>query len=306
VAALRQQPVGEITVVVARDGPVDAPPGLRLLHIGRAHFARAANAGLRATPRGSVLLLNDDTEPQPGLLQRLGEAAAAGGEGIYQPALLLDDGSGRIDNLGHRWWPDGANLARGRGRPWTAAEALRRATTVGAFSGAAVLFTGAARERVGLFDEDFEAFGEDADLSLRAARLGIEIRLVPAAVVLHRLGASYGRAEPWKVFQVERNRVRAALRSLPALALLGAPAWTVARYGALGLGALRGEGLGAAAGPTGGLAALAGGLAGLASAPDALQKRSADRPQRRAGELDMLRWLWAHRAGRAELWAEQP
>ncbi|MEC8423360.1 MAG: glycosyltransferase family 2 protein, partial [Myxococcota bacterium] len=225
---------GTIRVVLSAAGNPPLPTGVEILRLGEnVGFARAANAGLQSVARGPVVLLNDDTEPEPGFLAALCDAAESGGPGIYQPHIVLAGDPERLDNTGHRLFPDGFNLARGRGRPDQPAPS----GAVGAFSGAAVLFTPEVIEQVGLFDADLEAFGEDVDLSLRAVRRGFAVRYVPAARIGHALGATYGRAGARKIYLVERNRIRAAVRSLPTTALLTMPAWTGLRLASLGMAA---------------------------------------------------------------------
>lgn len=300
VSALADQTLApsRVRVVVSSRELVAVPDGVEVDHLGEnVGFARAANAGLRATG-GPVVLLNDDTRPRPHFLERL--AAAVDGPGVYQPCILLGDGSGRLDNTGHRLFPDGFNLARGRGRPDAGPAASERGR-VGAFSGAAVLFSAEVLTDVGLFDEALDAFGEDVDLSLRALRRGFAIRYVPDAEVLHDLGATYGRVSARKVFLVERNRIRAAVRSMPASALLTMPLWTAMRVGALGAAAASGRGIGADLGVSEMTAAMAGGLAGLAATPDAWRKRRSDRRDWALGELGMWRTLLRHRVRTEDL-----
>lgn len=294
---------GRVRVVVSSAGPV-APPRRpegatwepETLYQGcNVGFARAANAGLRGLDQ-PALLLNDDTTPEPGMLAALQAALDRHGPGIYQPCILLQDGDGRLDNLGHHLFPDGFNLAIGRG-----GTAIPAADEVGAFSGAAVLLSPEVLAAVGLFDEDLGAFGEDVDLSLRAIRLGFHIHAVPGARVAHALGATYGRVNPHKIFLVERNRARLALRSLPLAAVLALPLTTPLRLGALAAATLTGRGPASGAGLSGVLATLAGELAGLRHAPDALRKRHADARSWRLGERAMLRHLVGHRVRLSDL-----
>ena len=292
-------PPTQIVVVVGSDDPAPLPAGVRVVPLPHnPGYAAAANAGIAALPPGTdVLLLNDDTVPRPGFVEALCRARRA--EGIYQPRILLHGGGGMLDNEGHAWFFDGFNIARGRGRSAPAGPP-------GAFSGAAVLLTAGLLEAVGGFDEDLGSFGEDADLSLRALRRGFPIVAVPGATIEHVLGASWGRGGARKVYLVERNRLRLALRSLPATAVATLPLWTTLRLGLLGAAALSGQGPGATAGATGALASVAGMAAGLAAAPDALRKRREDAAHWTVGETDTWRALWRTRAGRAELRARLP
>lgn len=171
-----------------------------------------------------------------------------------------------------------------------------RAGEPGAISGAAFLAPREPFLAFGGFDEDLGPFGEDLDLSLRWLRAGGAIAYAPDARVQHALGASYGRASRHKVFLVERNRLRAAGRSLPVLALLASPPWTALRWGLMAAAATGGRGPHGALPAGTGLAAVAGFLAGLAQLPGALAKRRRDAPAWRRGEGAMLRWLLRHRA----------
>ena len=303
IASLRAQaPAHRIEVVVSNPRGVPLPEGVTApAPETRLHFAEAANRALRALRGHDVLILNDDAALQPGALGALLAARGRHGAGIYQPRILLDDQTGRLDNTGHLLFFDGFNVARGRGRP---AEPPPPSGEVGAFSGAAALLCREVLDAVGLFDEDLGAFGEDLDLSLRARRAGFRIRLVPEARVHHRLGASYGRADPRKVYWVERNRVRAALRSLPATAVASLPLWTAHRLLWTGAAAAAGRGMGSGVGPLGAAAALGGLAAGALHAPGALRKRAQDRPGWKAGEAEMWSHLWRNRARPTHLWSQ--
>jgi len=305
--ALHRQTVPPIKVVVAvsshKDIAVSPPIGLpvQTIHIGRnVGFAAAANRGLHAVADGDVILLNDDTAPTSDFVEQLTRAAAQG-PGIYQPRILLADGTDRIDNTGHRLFFDGFNMARGRGQ--TADQSFPH--EVGSFSGAAVLLTREVLSQVGMFDEDLEAFGEDTDLSFRAHRLGFPIRYIPEAVIHHTLGASYGRSNPKKVFLVERNRLRAAARSLPWVTLVSMPSWTTARFALLGLAASTGHGPGAGTGFKGVAAAFAGSCAGLLALPDAIKKRHRDRPKWASTDRQMLALFCRQHVRPSDLWSNQ-
>ena len=283
-AGIRAQthPAARIVVVVSSTAELGELKDVEVLRTpAPADFAPAANLGLAAMGRHPTVLLNDDTVPEPGFLAAL--ASAIDGEGIYQPSILLPDG--RIDNTGHWLFWDGFNVARERGQ-----RRVQARDTCGAFSGAAVLFTPAVLARVGHFDADFGAFGEDLDLSLRAIRQGFPIRHAPEAKITHQLGATYGRTTARKIYLIERNRTAAAIRSLPFSAVAAMPATTGIRLALMGASALKGQGLGHSAGLTGAAAALAGMVAGTMAARKAWSKRRGDKPKWTASDAEM----WAH------------
>ncbi len=303
--ARQTQPPDTVVIALARSRvpPWQTPAGLsvEVVEADRTtHFATTANRALRRLAGRDVVLLNDDTEAEPPALAALAQALRSRGPGIYQPLVALQ-GTNRLDNIGHRLFFDGFNVAAERGSPRNTVAPPKQA---GAFSGAAVLLSAEVLYATGVFDEDFEAFGEDLDLSLRARRLGFPIHVVEEAVIAHQLGASYGRANFQKVHRVERNRLRAAIRSLPRSALLTLPVWTTWRLALTAGAALAGRGVGASVAPGAALGVVTGTVAGIAAAPEAWRKRKADQPGWSVDDARMWQALWAHRAGPRELWSQ--
>jgi GT2 family glycosyltransferase len=279
VASLRAQGWPDLEVVVVDNSEGDGAVGRLDDPVARVRpgrnvgFAAGANAGLRAATGEHLLLLNPDAALRPGCLAALLAADAD----LAAPRIVLADAPDRLDNCGHDLYPDGLNWCRGRGL--TAAGRYEQPEELLLASGAAVLLRRAALARTGLFDPAYVAYGEDADLSLRAAARGLRCRYVPAAVVHHRVGGSYGRLALRKVFQVERNRARVAVTHLPWSWLLASPAWTAARHLALARGAVDGDGLAGSWSPGRRLAlpavVLAAHAASLLDLPGSLARRRA-------------------------------
>jgi GT2 family glycosyltransferase len=107
--------------------------------------------------------------------------------------LELADGpdlvpTGRIDSAGIGWTLTGRHLDLLQGAALSAAP--QGETTRSGLTGACLLVTRGAYERlVGstgeLFDEDFFAYREDAELGVRAGLIGVRSVLVPQARALH-------------------------------------------------------------------------------------------------------------------------
>ncbi len=83
-------------------------------------------------------------------------------------------------------------------------------------NGCCPLYRARALHQVGLYDEGFGAYYEDADLSLRLQQGGWKLLLVPEAVVIHRHAAAFqanadqnmpGTVSPLKWFLMTRNRL---------------------------------------------------------------------------------------------------
>jgi len=89
----------------------------------------------------------------------------------------------------------------------------------GACAGAAI-YRRAMLERIGLFDEGFFAYYEDADLSFRAQLAGWRCRYVPEAVVYHRGSATARRIVERALYLKTRNRLAVVIKNTPATFLV--------------------------------------------------------------------------------------
>ncbi len=196
----------------SRDGTADAVraqfPEVRVVrHQTSVGFSAAANAGLRATSRPVLLLLNSDTEVQPGALDALMTAFDRDTRlGIVGAALVYPDGrpqwsGGSAPSLS--WlFAEASGAARAiarvpgyrRLRPL----AVAADRDVDWVTGAALAMRRDVWDQVGPLDESFRLYGQDLDFCLRARDRGWGVRIVAAFRVLHHHGATvervFGRA----------------------------------------------------------------------------------------------------------------
>jgi GT2 family glycosyltransferase len=70
-------------------------------------------------------------------------------------------------------------------------------------------------DEIGLFDEDFFAYLEDADLAWRARRAGWRCLYAPTARVLHRHSATGVEGSPFKSYHLGRNKVWLVVKNYP-------------------------------------------------------------------------------------------
>jgi hypothetical protein len=211
----------------------DEFPDVELLALAEnRRFAGGNNAGLErslAAGADAIMLLNNDVAADPGLLEKLLAALAENpAAGAATPLIYFAPPTDRI------WY------AGGRCRPWLAPTSHRaiRARDHGQFrsieetgylTGCCLLATAEAWRKVGLLDERYFIYAEDADWCLRARAAGFRLLFVPTARLWHRVSASSGGAmNPWKVYQRLRANVTlwsrhargaARLTWLPALLL---------------------------------------------------------------------------------------
>lgn len=202
----------EVEVVVVDDASNDGTaaevarrhPGVRLLAAGcQLGFTASANRGLAAASGEVLLLLNSDTEVDPGGLDCVAAA--------FREAPRLGVAGGRLR------YPDGAPQWSGGNTPgvsWCFALAsgvpamLRRRSwlrgllrpprgtdggPVDWVTGAAMAIRRQAWEEVGPFDERFTFYCQDLDFCLRAREAGWQVLIVPGFRVMHHHGATVER-----------------------------------------------------------------------------------------------------------------
>ena len=203
-------------------------------------FAGGNNAGLeRALAAGAdaVMLLNNDVQADPALYEKLLGAlaedprAGAAAPLIYHaaPTSLIWYAGGRC-HLGTAHTSHVGLRQRDRGQ-------FRSVETTGYLTGCCLLATAAAWRAVGMLDERYFIYAEDADWSLRARAAGFRLLFVPTARLWHQVSASSGGAvNPWKIYQRLRANLRlfgrhargfARLTWLPAFLAQQAVLWTV-------------------------------------------------------------------------------
>ena len=196
---------GDFATVVADNGSSDgsveairaAHPEVTVVENGaNLGFSGGNNAAIRTALEGGaewVVLLNNDTEPEPGMLDALQAAAARRPRaGVLAGKLLYPDG--RVQWAGQRvaLLTGYSGRPRGHGRPDGFAYSIEGRTDRAV--GALMAVSRAAIDRTGLLDEELFAYVEDVDWSLRIREAGFECLFVPGARAVHHVSASTGGA----------------------------------------------------------------------------------------------------------------
>lgn len=231
-------PAAACEVLVIDDGSSDATvkhlpevAGLRYeVRAANGGFIEACNDGVARSRGRYVVLLNNDTLPQPGWLDALLDTfAQLPSAGLVAAQLLYPDG--RLQESGGVVFADGSGWSYGR---FESADDPRFASLrdVDYGSGAALMLPRELWGRIGGFDLRYRpAYYEDTDLAFAVRAQGLRVLVQPASRVVHDEGTSNGTDinSGVKSFQARNQQVFASkwaqrLQSQPAIGSVPTPA----------------------------------------------------------------------------------
>ena len=232
-------------VLVIDNGSSDGAPelarqrGARVIAMGRnAGFAPAVNRGIREARGEWLAILNSDVELAPDYFEKLAAAGAPFATGrLLSPSGKLD-ATFDLTSRGATTWRAGAGMPD--------APPFDRDRDITSAPLTAVLFRAEVFRKIGLLDDHFESYLEDAELGMRCAAHGVTGRYVSQARAVHIGSASLGRWHAETVRRIARNQLLLASRHFTARywwpILIGQVLWgaVALRHGA-GLAWLRGK-----------------------------------------------------------------
>ena len=172
-------------------------------------FAAANNLGLKQAQGKYLVLLNPDTEVQPGFFKTIIRYLEANPDiGILGPKILNSDFSlqpsvRRFPDLTSQLltllklqniWPNN----RVFDHYFAVDFDYSQEQIVDQIMGAAIVIRREAFEKIGLLDQRFFIWFEEVDYCQRAKKKGIVIKYLPTATVLHHGGSSFAKQETFK------------------------------------------------------------------------------------------------------------
>jgi GT2 family glycosyltransferase len=180
-------------------------------------FAGGNNLALRRAKGEFLLLVNNDTELTPNLIEELlAPMRADPTVGVVCPKIRYFHHPDRIQYAGYRPLNayTGQTTAFGRGEVDTGQ--YDRSGPTAFAHGAAMMVRRAALEKAGLMNERYFLYYEELDWSHQIRRVGYQIYYQASALIYHKESLSVGKASPQKVYYLTRNRILFMRRCTPA------------------------------------------------------------------------------------------
>lgn len=180
-------------------------------------FAAGNNVAIKAAIKNSyqyLFILNPDTLVDRNCLRNLLDQARS--NIILQPMILIHDGrkTNLVNTAGNVLHYLGVSYV---GNYREKVQDITPEKNLAIASGAAMLVPAHVFKKIGYFDTDFFMYHEDVDLSWRARINGLEIKLIPSALVWHKYHFSRNKK---KFYYVERNRLKFLLKNYQLRTLL--------------------------------------------------------------------------------------
>jgi GT2 family glycosyltransferase len=187
-------------VILVDDGSTDLTPlalskirGIKVITLTKnVGYLRATNLGASYAKGDFIALLNNDTEPMEGWLDRLVEGMEQDSTiGLAGSNLMSSDG--KLQESGGQIFKDGSGWNLGRGQSPLQSEYMF-VKEVDYCSAAAILIRNSLWKEIGGFDERFvPAYYEDTDLAFEVRKKGFKVVNIPSSVVMHVEGVSHGK-----------------------------------------------------------------------------------------------------------------
>jgi hypothetical protein len=239
VKSLQAQTFSNIDIIVVDNGSTDDSlaqfqhqfeGGVKVLRMGKnLGFTGGNNVGIEfAMKHGAdyILILNNDTVADPKFVEELVKVGESDGTiGIvtgkifyYEPNDVLWYAGGDVHRGLLRFSHRGL-LEKDSGKFDTVAESQF-------ITGCCMLVRRGVFEKIGLFDNRFFIYAEDADLSLRALRFGYKLQYTPHALLWHKesasmrkntLRANTGTVSPSQYYLSTRNFIFVVRKHSPPL-----------------------------------------------------------------------------------------
>lgn len=230
--SLKKQTFKNFEVIIVDNGSSDDSakyiekyfPEFRVLILDKNYgFAGGVNRGIEVSIGEYLVLVNNDMKLDRDFLKYLCLAAdknevgmvAAKVKQLYKPDLI-DSAGDYIDVVGHA-----NNIGRGE----KDGKEFNKSREIFLVTGGASLFKRKVLDKVGLLDEDYFAYMEDVDLSLRAQYMGFKAIYEPRAVAYHAHKGTSSKNKGLLEYWQYRNMTMNILKDFPKVVIFHKLNW---------------------------------------------------------------------------------
>lgn len=220
--SLRSQVFKNFEIIVVDNGSTDGsvpfiksrfPEIIILENKENLGFAKAINQGIQKANSEFVVLLNNDTMVDKNYLHFLFQAINRKKETCGVAPKILDfKKRDTVDSAGDLINTAGQAFHRGHGGK---SSRWNEAKEVFLITAGASIYRRKAFDRVGLLDEDFFAYGEDVDWSLRAQMAGCKFWYEPKAIIYHHQKGTSRKIPKKTVYLQFRNMTLTIIKNFP-------------------------------------------------------------------------------------------
>jgi len=225
--SLSKQTTKDFEIILVDNGSMDGSadyaeknfPYAKIVRLNKNEgFCGGNNIGLEHAKGEFIALLNNDTKVDPRWLEELlREMRRDPKIGICSSCMLNYFKPEYIDTAGDGY--DICGVGFKVGNQVRVSEYQNKRLTFGACAGAA-MYRRSMIDKIGFFDEDFFAVGEDIDLSFRARLSGYRCVYVPTAIVHHKINQTVGASSDFLLYQSRRNIEYTYFKNMPTPLLI--------------------------------------------------------------------------------------
>ncbi|MBK9359005.1 MAG: glycosyltransferase family 2 protein [Bacteroidales bacterium] len=178
-------------------------------------FANGNNLGINVSKGEYILLLNNDTEVDPGFIEPLVRKLQSDpGIGMVSPKIRFFYAPDTIQYAGYTGYTPLTLRQFLIGLNEVDTGQYDQCTETYSIHGAAVMVPVSVIKEVGLMAEMYFLYYEEHDWAERIKRAGYKVYYVPDSLVLHKESMSTGKQSPLKTYYITRNRFLFARRNI--------------------------------------------------------------------------------------------
>lgn len=186
-------------------------------------FSKPNNMGFRKATGEYILTLNNDISLEHDFLAKIVAFMDSQSNEIYavNPKVLYFYQRNLINTIGIKLLPNGGGVHIGKN---SSSKSNNDVIDVFGVCAGCALYRKASIVKLGLFfDESYFAYLEDIDLSIRAYIMGYKSKYFPGSVCYHKHSATANKMPLFKIYLIERNRIRNLIKYYPVEYILLEP-----------------------------------------------------------------------------------